>query len=215
VDPADCTPLKNNLPDPEKMKNLIKGRRSVRFYQEKSLPQETLQELMDVVWHAPTGVNEQSVLLTLIDTREAMIALRDEVYARLEEYFAQQGEAEQNPAYLFACVKQWKERRNDVIFRGAPHMLITSAPNTASCGEADCHILLSYFELLAQSMGFGTLWNGMAKTTLNVLLPDLKQKLGIPEDHLFGYAMIFGNPDIRYARTVERGPAKLNRVSKL
>ena len=38
----------------------------------------------------------------------------------------------------------------------------------------------------------------------------MRQLLGIPEDHLIGYVMVFGKPAVHYARTVQHGPALIN-----
>jgi hypothetical protein len=70
-------------------------------------------------------------------------------------------------------------------------------------------IALSYFELYAQTKGIGTVWNGLLSWAINELVPGLTHELGIPQGHQFGYAMVFGPPAIHYARTINRGPAKV------
>ena len=44
------------------------------------------------------------------------------------------------------------------------------------------------------------------------MLPELPAELGLPETHSFQYAMLLGEPAIRYARTVEYGPATVHRI---
>ena len=34
-----------------------------------------------------------------------------------------------------------------------------------------------------------------------------------PDDHLIGYVMAFGRPAVRYARTVQHGPALISRFA--
>lgn len=65
--------------------------------------------------------------------------------------------------YLKGYVLDALETGRDNLFRGAPHLLIASSPKTAPSPEADCFIALTYFELLAASMGLGTVWSGLAK----------------------------------------------------
>jgi hypothetical protein len=48
----------------------------------------------------------------------------------------------------------------------------------------------------------GTAWVGYANWAIDVLVPEVKQEMGIPADHVFGYCMIFGKPAVQYARTV-------------
>jgi nitroreductase/NAD-dependent dihydropyrimidine dehydrogenase PreA subunit len=211
--PADSTELKGHLPSAEQMETLIKGRRSVRDYRDEDVERETIQKLLDIAAHAPTGVNMQSVQFTVIDNKETMDTLRNEVYTKLAAVLSEEmPEADYILKYLSFAVKDRKENGSDMLFRGAPHLVITSSPIATPCPEADTHIALAYFELMAQAKGLGTLWDGMAKATLS-MVPDLPARLGIPEDHLIGYAMVFGKPGVKYQRTVERGSANVNRAS--
>jgi len=104
---------------------------------------------------------------------------------------------------------------SDNLFRGAPHLLIASSPKTAPSPEADCFIALTYFELLASSMGLGTVWSGLAKWALTAITPEILTSLGVPSSHQVGYMMVFGRPDVTYRRTVQRDHAHINRVRHL
>ena len=64
----------------------------------------------------------------------------------------------------------------------------------------------------AQSLGLGTTWCGLLYWCLQLMLPELLPELGLPETHSFQYAMLLGEPAIRYARTVEYGPATVHRI---
>jgi len=75
-------------------------------------------------------------------------------------------------------------------------------------------IALTTFDLLAQNLHIGTLWDGFAKWTIDDLVPELKTFLGIPEDHIFGGALLFGKPSVKYYRTVQKTPANINRVGE-
>jgi len=70
----------------------------------------------------------------------------------------------------------------------------------------------AHFDLFAQANGVGTVWNGLAKRAINDLLPETRTSPGIPDDQLIGYVMAFGRPAVRYARTVQHGPALIHRV---
>ena len=109
-------------------------------------------------------------------------------------------------------VRLWEEQGVDVLFRGAPHLLVVSAPKHVPSPMPDCMIALSYFELFAQANGVGTVWDGLAKWAIADLLPESRARLGIPEDHQVGYAMVFGKPAVQYARTVQHAPALIHRV---
>jgi nitroreductase/NAD-dependent dihydropyrimidine dehydrogenase PreA subunit len=209
--PVDSHPLAGAFPDPDKLEMLIRGRRSVRRYKPENLEPKLLQRLLDVAWCAPTGINCRDVLFTVVDDRDKLARLRAEVMDGLGRMVRE----EMLPAGLefFAdFVRQWDENGVDTLFRGAPHLLIASAPGQGVSPVPNCLIALSYFELFAQSLGVGTVWNGLSKWAINDLLPETRRRLGIPEDHVIGYVMSFGRPAFQYIRTVQRGPAAINRV---
>lgn len=211
-DPDDSIPLAGNLPDPAKLETLIKGRRTVRRYSKKDLSPELINELIEVANHAPTGVNARDVLFTVVREGEVMQALREEVMLKLGKLYGDgklpEGLIEQ---YIGFAVQEWRDKGNDIIFRGAPHLLITSAPKDAPCPVQDTHIALTTFQLMAHARGVGTVWAGIFMMALS-LCPELTLRLGIPKDHIVGYAMSFGEPAVEYHRTVQRGPASVNVV---
>jgi hypothetical protein len=139
--------------------------------------------------------------LTVIDDKDQMDRLRQRVMQTLID--AQNaGRIPERASYLHRVISAYVEHGTDVIFRGAPHALIISAPPEALCGNEDVTLALAYFELLAQSAGLGTVWWGFFKAICE-LLPELKALFCLPIGHHY-YAMLFGHPSVQYARTVQR-----------
>ncbi len=210
--PDESQPLAGAFPSPGQMTALIKGRRSIRRYRDEEVASALIDELLDTAAHAPTGVNNQGVLFTVVKERTVMNALRQEVMERLGKLKESGGLPEGFVGkYMGGAVKLWVEEGRDIIFRGAPHLLVTSAPKGAPCPAQDTVIALSTFQMIAHAHGLGTVWDGMFMMVL-ALCPDLVGRLGIPEGHLVGYAMAFGRPAVEYHRTVQRGPAQVNVV---
>ena len=58
----------------------------------------------------------------------------------------------------------------------------------------------------------GTLWCGLLYWCLRDVLPDFLPRLGIPDTHQLGYAMLFGYPSINYRRTVETRSALVRHI---
>lgn len=209
--PENSRTLSGNHADPDQLEILIEGRRSIRRFKHENLEPPLLQRLLEVAWHAPTGVNSRQVRFTVVDDRQKLSALRDEMMAGLAR-LVRENALPERLAYFASYVTLWEKEGVDTLFRGAPHLLIASAPQSVPTPLPDCLIALSYFELFAQANGVGTVWDGLARLAINDLLPETRQTLGIPEDHLIGYAMAFGMPAVRYARTVQQGPAIIHRV---
>lgn len=209
--PEDSIILAGNLPEPERLETLIKGRRSVRRYLNEDLEPGLLDKLIEVANYAPTGVNSREVLFSVIDDWKTMAGVREDTLEALAE-LAREGKLPPENALFADFVRLWEEKGIDVIFRGAPHMIAVSAPKESPTPEADCLIALSSFDLYAQSLGVGTVWNGYAKWIYSLILPQFGVKLGIPENHILGYVMVFGKPAVTYQRTVQHPSARVARV---
>ncbi|MGL1864204.1 MAG: nitroreductase family protein [Pseudodesulfovibrio sp.] len=211
LSPEDSIPLKGNYPDPEKVETLMLGRRSTRRYKEEPVDPALVERMMDVVQNAPTGVNRRSTRLTLVEDKAAMDALRTATYEEIRKVV----EAEALPPgleFFGGMLKAW-DKGKDIIYRGAPQFLVASAPTDNPSGPADTLIALSYFEILANSYGVGTVWDGYAKWALTVVAPKAAEILNIPEDHTIGYMMAFGMPAVKYYRTVQRPGGVVDRIT--
>lgn len=210
--PADSLELKpGSLPSLEQMAMLIRSRRSVRHYRDENVDPKLLNRLLATVANAPTGINQRELTFTVLDDKAVMGSFREKALETLRQAI-RDGKVAQSAGYLLEAVPAWFERKQDILFRGAPHLLIVSAPPDAPCPQEDVVLALAYFELIAQAAGLGTVWCGLVKWLLETL-PELKPVLGLPADHKY-YCMLFGVPAIRFARTVQRDDAAVvKRVS--
>jgi nitroreductase len=209
--PEASRPLsKSALPSLDQMDLLVRGRRSIRQYRDENVDSALIQRLLDAVAHAPTGVNRRELAFTIIRDKSVMAVLRSRVMGALEKAL-NSGSFPKEAAYLARMVSLWRDEGRDFIFRGAPHLLIVSAPPETPTPQQDVPLTLAYFELLAQSAGLGTVWCGLLKRAFEAL-PELKSLVDLPPDHVY-YAMLFGRPAVRYARTVQHeGTAQVREI---
>lgn len=214
IDPDKSMDVKYELPTAHSMETLIKGRRSTRQYKKKPLETETIHKLLETAWHAPTGGNTQSVLFTATMNEKVTGAFRNELNNRVENMLNDSDPETENAriAYTRQAFEVASKKDPDFLLRGAPHILIASTPKDSPAGKVDSIIALTNFDLLAQSMGVGTVWNGFLTWSLIDFFPELAIQLGVPEDHDIGYCMCFGRPAIQYQRTVQRTPTGMNLV---
>ena len=199
--------------NPEDLKNLILGRRSMRHFKNKDVTPDVMDDLLDTAWNAPTGANRRALQFSLLADRAAMHKFRTLVYRKVAENI-KKPDLQQHPAmpYMRHAVMTWADSKQDVIFRGAPHAVIVSSLPHAATGKEDAIIALSYLELYAQSLGLGTLWNGLLTWAIKDFAPCLQGALRLPENAVTRYAMVFGYPGLTYRRTVNRGPARVVKV---
>ncbi|PHR29831.1 MAG: nitroreductase [Desulfotalea sp.] len=196
---------------PEAVELLIKKRRSVRNYQDENVDPELTERLVAVASHAPSAHNDRALLYTLVDDKGIIYDLRDEAFAGLEQLI-DAGNLPEGMEMFVDIMAAWKISGKDILFRGAPHLLIVSADRDCAAPLQDAIIALTTFELYAQANGIGTIWNGLATLVISELVPSLKQRLGIPENHEIGYTMGFGLPALNYQRTIARKAPRINRV---
>jgi nitroreductase/NAD-dependent dihydropyrimidine dehydrogenase PreA subunit len=204
LNPDDSLPVSPEVwPRLDQMTHLIRGRRSVRKYVDRNVDRQLIDSLLATVAHSPTGINNRLLTFTVLDDKDKVHRLREKVMAALVKAM-KEGRIPRQYAYVEKAISAYAEHQYDAIFRGAPHVLIVSAPANSPC-PTDVPIALSYFELLAQSAGLGTVWCGLIKLAFESV-PELKSLVDLPPDHHY-YAMLFGHPAIRYARTVQRDTA--------
>ncbi|MBQ8669255.1 nitroreductase family protein [bacterium] len=206
-DPADSTEC-NNFPKHGELLNLIQSRKSFRDYVQENLDSDRLEKLKSMLKYAPTGRNIHKLHFSIIDDIEVMQKFRTMTYDKIKKVLA--SPCGNLISKKFGRYKKAIENGNDLLFRGAPHLIVVSAPPEESCADQDGVIALSYLELYAQSLGVGTVWCGLVQACLKAF-PELCEFLEIPEGHRPIYVMLFGPTKLRYSRTVQ--PNEYNIVS--
>ncbi len=195
----------------EKVLNLIKSRRSVRKYENKNLDKDLMKKLKDMLAWVPTGCNYHKLHFSFIDDIEVMNEFRNLVNQKVIEALTVK------PVDVivnnFSSYLKFLEQGEDIIFRGAPHMLVVSNPIDAPCQKEDTIIALSYFELYAQSLNIGTCWCGFCNACLNIF-PELCSYLEMPDGYKPGYVMLFGTKKAKYFRTTLPDKADIISVHK-
>lgn len=190
----------SNFPDSEQLLNLIESRRSIRIYKHENLPSKDLQKLKEILKFSPTGCNNHKLHFSIIDDVEVMDRFRNRTNNKIKKILLSL--PINSVKNKFAKYRKEFLNGEDIIFRGAPHMIVVSSPINAPCANEDGIISLSYFELYAQSRGIGTLWCGFAQICLK-LFPELCEFLQIPDGYKPIYVMLFGPTNVKYQRTIQ------------
>ena len=201
----------DNFPQAEQVLNLIQSRRSFRDYRQENLDTERLEKLKDMLKYAPTGRNIHKLHFAIIDDIEVLNDFRELTYAKIKKVLA--SPCGNLISKKFGRYAKAIENGNDLLFRGAPHMIVVSAPPEESCAEQDGVIALSYFELYAQSLGVGTVWCGLVQACLKAF-PELCEYINIPKGYRPIYVMLFGPTDLKYTRTVQPNDYEITSVKK-
>jgi nitroreductase/NAD-dependent dihydropyrimidine dehydrogenase PreA subunit len=207
--PENSLPLLNgSIPSYQQMKTLVRGRRSVRQFRDEDVPATLIDDLLADLAHAPTGGNTRDLAFSLVPNRKAMGTLRERIIKTIKA--GQESVGVQN-GFIADIATAYYNGGKDMLFWGAPHLLIVSPGEKTICGHEDTVIALSYFELLAQSANLGATWCGVLKFIAD-MFPETYKLLGLAPDTYF-YAMMFGKPAVAYVRTVQRDSvAQIRRI---
>lgn len=207
--PEDSEKVRNINPDD--LLNLIKSRRSYRHYKSENLDKETMDKLKNMLNWVPTGCNNHRLHFAFIDDISVMNDFRSYVTSTLIKILTK---TPMKPILdKFGKYKEAFLNGEDVIFRGAPHLIVACTPVDAPCADVDPIIALSYFELYAQSLGVGTVWCGFAEICLK-MFPELCQQLQIPDGYKASYVMLFGPRDVKYTRAIQPTPYTISIAQK-
>lgn len=186
------------------MDALIANRHSCRRYKDRNVDSRVIRDMINLLANAPNGGNKQQVEFTLIDDRERMDRFRSLAFREMERLAGQGIYPKGFDQESYEDMKRWRSTvRPDMLFCGAPHLLIPHAPLGKGEPVQDVLIAGVYFELICASRGLGAV---MLTFPLEALerMPKIRAMLEIPEEHYIGMLIGFGYPEIPYARGVQK-----------
>jgi len=212
------------LMDTDDFIQLIRERRSHRAFVDKKIPREHLKKLIDAVRYAPTGHNDQTVEIILVENPERRKKLSnlavdfmagglkkeekklDKMKSSGEGTPAQMAELEGWVGFL----RMFVEARGagfDPVFYEASAVAIFHSPMTSVTPKDNCVIASTTMGLLARTLGLETTYIALFEAAAKGYKP-LRDELGLPEGHEVLSVIILGYPRVRYLRTVDRKPIK-------
>ncbi|MCP4681992.1 MAG: 4Fe-4S dicluster domain-containing protein [Desulfobacterales bacterium] len=184
----------------EQAVQFLRSRRSIRVFKDKAVEQEKIQQLINIARYAPTAANAQLLEWNVYTDKETIFRFAELTIDWMRELIKTPGSV--FAPYYTPIVKAW-DAGYESILRGAPVVLIPSAPRISNNGLVDLSIALSYLELSAPTLSLGATWAGLMQAAL--LNSEALQKLaGLPKGHSHHYPMMLGYPKFKYHRLIER-----------
>jgi nitroreductase/NAD-dependent dihydropyrimidine dehydrogenase PreA subunit len=206
-------PLKNQvllekspMPDAGTAARFLRSRRSVRTFQKKRIPRDTIRELLDIVRFAPTACNSQGVSYHVVDDPDTLNKITAVIADWAEEDLRHgalgKSPWSENTANTIRC---YRENGEDTILRDAPCLVIATADKDLfALGRDNTHFALSYAQLYAPTLGLGTCWSGLFEYCAAVGYEPLLKLLKLPENRVVTGASLVGYPIYTFKRLVDR-----------
>jgi nitroreductase/NAD-dependent dihydropyrimidine dehydrogenase PreA subunit len=209
-----------NIP-PEDMRNLLLSRRSIRVFQEKPVPKEVLERLIEVGIHAGTGGNAQTENFVVIQHRKLLSELEKMVIEVLwnkgMKYLgseigqkmakAKLGEEMLRQALPYHHIIRNRRQNKELagmIFRNAPVVIVIHGLRTNFMAHANCSIAARNMEIMAKTLGLGTCWVGFLPVAAHLAKKKIERYLDIPDDHSIYGAIMIGYPKFEYRKFIPR-----------
>lgn len=188
--------------DIDALLHTIKGRRSIRQYQNKPIEEDKLNMLFEAGRYTATAVNYQD--LRFIVVQERLEEFKELIWNGLAEMAKYPEKYPGIERYANHLKKKAKDPTDDYLFRNAPAIIFVVTDRLVDAGMAAQNM-----ELAAVAQGLGVMYNGYMARAAN-MVPRASEWLQT-EGRPISACMLAGYPAIAYLRTAPRKAADIVR----
>lgn len=202
---ADQRPMGRPL-SAQEAEDFLRARRSIRVYKPHPIDPDKAVQLVNIGRYAQTGSNRQGIGYVIVDGRDKVEALADMTIRAMERELAAHPEV----TWRQRIIDRHRVMGEDIIFRGAPALILATAPRGLSSGRDNARFSLTYVELFAPTLGLGTCWAGFFEGY--AFGPDGQEVLDflhLDGDTCLCGALMLGEPAVTYRRLVDRQPLRV------
>ncbi len=216
--------IKEKIPSFDSFSNLALTRRSIRQFKKKAISKDLIEKLLELARYSPTGSNSENVYYTIVQDKEIVTAISNYITKKTIG-FVKAIETPQGRTYL-------KERMSEEEFNLSEENLPTTKRILKSIergidfwcwnGELiiihgdkaiggipeNCSLAAAHIMLAAETLGLGTCSLGYLTFHINQS-KTIRELIKIPEDHLVGYSLTMGYPDVKYKRIPARKTSRI------
>ncbi len=216
----DSFPLKGKKWTYEEILEILRQRRSIRFFADAEPTDEQIEKLIQLGKYAPTGHNAQRVSYTLVRNREDVKFLYESVIT----FFQHTIKNLKNPFYVALAyilgkgekIKKAKanlyrleshiafyHQKIDKIFHSAPVLLLLHTDNKAATPIEDCAIAAQNIMVGAPSLDLGATYIGYF-TNAWLYSKKIRKITSLPPDHTLYACLALGKPKYSFQRLIPR-----------
>lgn len=177
---------------PNEMLLLFAEKRSVRFYDSsKEISKDVLEQILAAAQTAPTEKNRSTVKIYLIKER------LPEVYLKALDFMKSVVDKSGPLHPQYHMITELHKNRGPILWN-AEYLVLTAGGQGFA---VDAAIAAERMQLMAQTLGIGTAYNGNLTYAVNED-EELKNLIGISKNEKVHTAFAMGVPEVRYYRPV-------------
>lgn len=194
--------------DADTAARFLRSRRSIRAYQQTTVPREKIRQLLDIARFAPTAGNSQGIAYHVIDDPNTLRSITAATIDWAEE--ALKTPPWSSSPHLAAQIDSYRRTGQDVVLRGAPCLVVAVTEQSfLPTGRDNTRFSLAYAELYAPSIGLGTCWAGFLEVCAAADYQPLLDLLKLPANMSVTGAIMVGYPQFTHRRLVDRNPLRI------
>lgn len=220
------------LDDAEIFYNFLATRRSIRVFQNKPVPRDLLEKIIEAIAMAPMGFPPHKTEIAVVQNKDVL----EEALKHMVKSFEEMQKGMENPLIrslirlsvnretfntmknhvlpiMQAGLPSMKKNGEDIIMRGAPAMLIFHAEKAAENHTDDAKIGLAYGLLAAHALGLGATAIGLVPPVIQ-RSKRLRKLFQIPEENEVLVAMVVGYPKYHFQRGIRRELRKVTWIQE-
>ena len=225
LDPLQIKKIDKALVNPDAYETVVRGRRSIRQYKDRQVPDELIQKVIGLAGHTPTATNSQNVSYTVITDKEILKQISQTLFGFSVKVFHFTQRFPGNLIYKFIRAFSWSEvivryldpmpyymdetkKGRDLILHNAPALILVHAPKGKNFSCENCNLAAANIMNFAYSLSLGTCYIGFLTLYLKHS-KKLRRLVHIPENRMAYAALVMGVPAYGHARTASRNNPKM------
>ncbi|MCP4481581.1 MAG: nitroreductase family protein [bacterium] len=174
----------------------IQERRSVRFYKQKTIPQNILKQIIDVGNQAPTAMNTQNFRFIVIQEKTILDRLRKLAIPKYQEWL------KDKPEFVKARRAKVDVKTSDPVYYFADVVIVLIGYGMTS--DFDCPMVCENMMLAARALDVGSCWVYLGQ--LGMEDPEIQKILELKEGEIIYGPILFGYPKDDFPQSPSKKP---------
>lgn len=218
------SPIREDVLTYNSFLNLVLKRRSIRRFKEKSVPKELIEELLKVGRYSPTGSNTENIFYSVVQDKSIVATISKHITDKMTRFVkaledpkgrtylkGSMSEEEINQAVeelpkTKSILKRLEEGVDFWCWNG--ELIIIHGDKTVGGIPSNSALAAAHIMLAAETLGLGTCSLGYLTYFINDS-QTIRELIRIPKNHIVGYSLTIGYPDVKYVRIPARKPSRI------
>lgn len=226
LDPLQIRKIDADFIDPRIYETIARGRRSIRRYKDKKVPDKSIEKIIRLANHTPTASNSQHVGYIIISDKNILDNIASSIFTFAVNFFYFTKTFPGKGLYkLMKLIPAFKpisryidpmqeyidetKKGRDLILHNAPVLILVHAPKRSLFSKENCNIAAGNIMNYAYASGLGTCYIGFLNLSLKYSRK-LRSLIQLPAGRMVYSCMVMGYPAYQHSHTASRKKAEIN-----